>query len=789
MNETYFGLIGNSFYAGPNGKSFSIAGRFKHKFYDLEQEDNDSLDYDLTKGWTSPVQPGDYAFIAYGDPGDPLDDDGKNEYIRNREIDIPNNYNSTLWQKKYENGIFSYDLIVSLQGIAPYITFTSEELNANSNPSVTVEGPTGNLDTPNYTIGIARPWNIVRGVFTSLNASQIPTVELNQKADNDDDDDDPNIKYLHIGIPKAWSIDFTSAADYDANVNPELIETTGPDASTKYYVLHLPKVYNFSSSCEVTSAGTQPSVTLGMLQDGYILPINFRLPAPWNIRIDEGDRVGSEVAPIFRYDDTEPFENTKRYIIQLPKGREFSAEVTPQAPDTLPSVTSNIIRGVNFDVQNFTFLLPKAWQLEITGNADLNANSIAYVDTPSLKPETDDTKIWTVHLPKPYKFSAINGTPLSALSTPQVTQGSLSADGQTIPLTFQFPVPWSIDATALSITPSSSPLVSVSTNGNTRVFTFSLPRAVAINHGAGVPSSIDEDDYYIDTNNGDFYGYDSSVQDTHAVKLFSFTPTFTTDEPAQQWVNPYVRNDNVWSKVNPSVILGNPSQQNWQFDFALPSLPDFIIGNIITTGIGTAASTTTEIADVDKLAFNFTIPKGTYWFTGTSSPSADNTITEGDLFYNTNSAKVYKRISDAWVEQSWTIKGEQGDGVKIVGKMWIDYHDNYLAAYKDGDPIPTQGQTGYIDSTNPIFNEQDRLIQIGELLAIIYAGNLPQSDEMINVIMQDYRDPDGGQELVNPLQSSYWSYYISPSWHVTPIAGGVDSRLVWGTWDSTGLHQ
>lgn len=831
MNETYFGLIGNSFYAGPNGKSFSIAGRFKHKFYESGQEDNDSLDYDLTKGWASSVQPGDYAFIAYGYPGDDLDEHGENEYIRNKEIDDPDNYNGTLWQKKYENGDFSYELIVTLQGATPYITFTANELDASADPKVTIEGPTGNLDTPNYTLGIAKPWNIVKGVFTPLNANAEPTVVLNQKADNDEDEDDPNIKYLHMGIPKAWNIglgtvtpghagnppvvtlnsdnntstktlsftlpnaweiDFTSDIDYAANEDPFLEEKTQEDVDTKSYVLHLPKAYQFSSSYAVTSAGTQPSVALGELQDGYILPINFRLPAPWQILVEEGSRVSSEAAPIWTY-DTSDANNTKRYVIQLPNGKKLDLGTTQWlAPDSNPEVTlSDIVTDTehHIDTRTLTFSLPKAWQLEITGNADLDADEIAYIENPIIKAGTNDTKIWTIHLPKAYKISAINGTPLSASSTPQVTQGSLSADGQTIPLTFQFPIPWSINATALSVIPSSSPSVSVDTNGNTRVFTFSLPRAVAINHGIGAPDSINEDDYYIDTNTGDFYGYDSSVQTTHAVKLFSFTPTLITDDPFQQWVNPYVHNNNVWSKVNPSVILTNLGSSTWQFDFALPALPNFVVGSTATSGIGTAAIVTAEITDVDKMSFNFTIPKGTYWFTGTSSPSASNTITEGDLFYNTNNTKVYKRINNAWVEQSWTIKGEQGDGVKIVGKMWIDYHDNYLAAYKDGDPIPTQGQIGYIDSTNPIFNEQDRLVQISELLAIIYAGSLPQSDEMINVIMQDYRDPDGGQELVNPLQSSYWSYYLSPSWHVTPIAGGVDSRLVWGTWDSTGLHQ
>ena len=86
-----------SFYGGPAGKDFTIAGTFDSKF---------SLDKDIAAGAASEICVGDYVLVSYGDPNSPAFSD-------NRKKDGDKSYNATLWKKDWNNG-YEYRLICDL---------------------------------------------------------------------------------------------------------------------------------------------------------------------------------------------------------------------------------------------------------------------------------------------------------------------------------------------------------------------------------------------------------------------------------------------------------------------------------------------------------------------------------------------------------------------------------------------------------------------------------------------------------------------------------------------------
>ena len=91
-----------SFYGGPAGKDFTIAGTFDSKA---------SLDADIAAGDASEIYAGDYVLVSYGDPNTPA-------FSINRKKDGDKSYNATLWKKDWNNG-YEYRLICSIASSYP----------------------------------------------------------------------------------------------------------------------------------------------------------------------------------------------------------------------------------------------------------------------------------------------------------------------------------------------------------------------------------------------------------------------------------------------------------------------------------------------------------------------------------------------------------------------------------------------------------------------------------------------------------------------------------------------
>lgn len=160
-----------SFYGGPKGKDFEIKQVFTSKY---------QMDRDLTKGWTSPIFPGDLVIVSYGLPSDTNYDVYKDEDLRA----YGKSYNSTLWRKVFIDaegtgsaGGLSYEMLASMTGNTPRIDITEPiVLDADQDPDV--RNDSTDLDNVLLTFLLPQAQIIDDSTYEVLDCDQPPEVEL-----------------------------------------------------------------------------------------------------------------------------------------------------------------------------------------------------------------------------------------------------------------------------------------------------------------------------------------------------------------------------------------------------------------------------------------------------------------------------------------------------------------------------------------------------------------------------------------------------------------------------------
>lgn len=190
-----------SFYGGLNGQSFSIKEKFTSKY---------QMDKDLSKGWTSPISVGEFVIVSYGLPSDPSYDDYKNEDLRY----FNKSYNSTLWQKKYNentegrnaNGL-SYQLIASMTGNTPRVALNDTLiLDANQLPDIAWDN--SDLDKLVLTFMLPQSQTIsVKDPADVLDCDQDPRVNITYPKKEDGVTDDINKPILNFSLPQSQVIE------------------------------------------------------------------------------------------------------------------------------------------------------------------------------------------------------------------------------------------------------------------------------------------------------------------------------------------------------------------------------------------------------------------------------------------------------------------------------------------------------------------------------------------------------------------------------------------------------
>lgn len=149
-----------SFYGGPAGKDFTIAGTFDSKA---------SLDKDIAAGDASKIYVGDYVLVSYGDPNTP-------EFSTHRKKDGDKSYNATLWKKDWNNG-YEYRLICDLT--VDYPLFVAGTVDATlpfgASPQLTINS--SSLANPR--IGLKMPASLKAGTANtteSVAPTEVPSV-------------------------------------------------------------------------------------------------------------------------------------------------------------------------------------------------------------------------------------------------------------------------------------------------------------------------------------------------------------------------------------------------------------------------------------------------------------------------------------------------------------------------------------------------------------------------------------------------------------------------------------
>lgn len=471
----------NSFYGGPNGKSFSIRAIFTSRY-----GSTNSLTSDLAKGWTSPIAVGEYVLVSYGLPGE----EENYEAYRKQDLDVDGmSYNFTLWCKEYDeedgtaNGL-SYKLQGSMTGNTPKIDLDFTVTNADEEPSVTIDKT--NPDAPklhfrlpqSQVLSLKQPVNKLhanedpRIVYDEsedinkptlefflpvsqvinqvqlqiLNVGQPPTINLDTSVDGTIDN--PVLKF---GIPASQQFlpQNVSVVPEDANEEPSL-ELDDQDVDHPKLVFHIPRAQVMQSpGLTVVGPAEEPSVALDS-SNVNAPKLNFQLPDA--VEFFYGTLLGKRTEETY-IETQEGFADYQigDYYINAPtgfiyrviakSGNQCTFRYIACIQQPLPEISTKWVSPysgaegapVEPDVER-TYLNPEQteWQLEFSlpkaPVADASYDFIAPAATGSVKVsiQDEDTLKFDFQIPKGARI--FSGTAVSGDGGEVVVQDAVAGD-------------------------------------------------------------------------------------------------------------------------------------------------------------------------------------------------------------------------------------------------------------------------------------------------------------------------------------------------------------------------
>lgn len=271
MVDSYFGLIGNSFYAGPNGASFKI----KQWFHNRKELDNNirsnrilvgdflGVSYGLRSGW--PEDGSQEPPIGYIGSQFDYNYSQDNPSSQDDPVDNPGDWNATLWQKTTSAG--GYTLLVNFQGSPIDIQIETgshimpgEDL---SQVDYITKDSSSTASNQIFNIHPIDAWDIsVTSASISPNTS--PSVSSTQNV---------STKTITFNLPKAWDISITSAS-VPPSVSPSV--SSSQDNDTKTFAFNLPKAWDIAVAATSAPPGTSPSVS--STENNSTKTFTFNLP-------------------------------------------------------------------------------------------------------------------------------------------------------------------------------------------------------------------------------------------------------------------------------------------------------------------------------------------------------------------------------------------------------------------------------------------------------------------------------------------------------------------------------
>lgn len=324
----YFGYIGNTFYAGPNGASFQIKPRARFSSYQALLQNNDNA-----------ILVGDYLTVNYGDQNNP-DTSGYNANVA-RDSSVwdseepeenwePGYYNATLWQKVANSGprISQYELIFSCVSAAPNVTINNSTHiapGASSEASIIEKVDTNNVMNQQFNFHPIDAWDIEANV-TPIAPGETPSAEIvgatGEHADTH--------KQLNLSLPRPWDIEANVTRIAPSGTpSAEVVDkaTTDANANThKQLNLALPEAWQINNEVSVTSIdpGSNPTATFTN-ETTTTKKLNLSLQQPWEFKVDT-IRLGSEDSPSVEITSATGVDEKKKKVLtfSLPSGTEWA---------------------------------------------------------------------------------------------------------------------------------------------------------------------------------------------------------------------------------------------------------------------------------------------------------------------------------------------------------------------------------------------------------------------------------------------------------------------------------
>lgn len=506
-----------SFYGGPKGQDFSIKYQFNTKY---------QLDRDLTRGWTSPIQVGDYVIVSYGLPSDASYDTYKGEDIQY----YGKSYNSTLWRKTYTDdgsgsaGGLSYQLIASMTGNTPRIRVTDTiAIDADQEPNVVPDA--SDVDMLYLTFYLPQAQVIGGTTLDVVDCDQEPSAGFVLTLDTNSVATEGRTYFAKTDGKEEYTIvTFDGDTVYQANTYYYLEDINHP--VLRFTIPRSQVIENVRVT--VVDNGQNPQASLDTTDINSPV-IQLSLPQSQTLQQGTTQVIDADQDPSFTIDSSDI--NNPILNFNLPQSQILGQPLTnPVSPSENPSV---LINSSNINQPVLTFNLPKAVSFyygaylgENTGGpftldnaefADYNIGDYYINEATGFIYKIIDKTSGTTCV---FEYQACLQAPIpeaSATGIDPYTAGGECAEPEVVRTVtgdgwqLQFSLPQAPKFTASFDFVGSQEDGSVSSaivGTDTVNLDFDIPRGSRLFSGATAPSTVSEalvGDYYLDTSSGIIY--------------------------------------------------------------------------------------------------------------------------------------------------------------------------------------------------------------------------------------------------------------------------------------------
>lgn len=316
------------FYGGFNGQSFEIKQVYSNRA---------QLVVDLNSAWASAIGVGEYVAINYGKPGE----DG---YDTNLAADSGKNFNSTVWQKVYDEALDTSDgSLTNANGLGYKLLFWT----AGNVPDIILD-----------TVNVQDIYNPTTGEYNEPKIEEVTS-----------ESESPDIQHFEFAGVVSQRMQFEDVVVEDADYQPTLDE--GYTDNTRNIVtvtLHLPQgqVFNTEVVVNKSIAGGDASAVVDK-SDINVPQLQLTIPASQSFEPDQISTtvIAAAATPSVQesYANEDTYHERPRLNFSLPQAqvmREGNTDLTVLRPSQAPTAAVEYTDSVTKNEPYLTLGLPRS---------------------------------------------------------------------------------------------------------------------------------------------------------------------------------------------------------------------------------------------------------------------------------------------------------------------------------------------------------------------------------------------------------------------------------------------